>query len=173
LEKSRQYGSQTIGLGATPLFSACASHNYLSDLDRNGDTIVNQDFPHAMTGCGGTTGWESAATLCAPTCHVCSAAEWVSNRAGGAIPLQNYWVSDALKFNAGSSGSCSVGTGATWACGVGQMLVAAPTQPDPLGNSVTWTGCGLNSTTNNYFGGCTPSTGNHANKAGVLCCCPQ
>jgi hypothetical protein len=133
-------------------------------------TQYDQDFTAFQHGCAGSVAFDSASSLCAPGCRVCSALEWME-RPGMAVPKEDYWTADALAFG-GSQGACFVGSGATGTCDSKAMRVCSQTQaygsPDHEGNNCNWIGCdwGQTGTTNQYFGGC---AGNMT--AGTLCCC--
>ena len=75
----------------------------------------------------------------------------------------------SLNFVGGSSNSCGVSASAgVNNCTGGAMLVC------PNGGACQITGCGLDSTNNNFFGGCSVSSGPSAFNfaAGTACCCP-
>ncbi|MCC6559555.1 MAG: M4 family metallopeptidase [Polyangiaceae bacterium] len=118
---------------------------------------------NGMVGCAGTVGFGSRDTLCGPGTYVCSAAQWKSRRGTG-VPAHNYWTNDELKYS-GTSSACSASLSTGTSCGANPMRVCSPTQTDPEGNNCNWTGCGLDSTSNSYFGGCVNNT-----TAGTLCC---
>ena len=81
-------------------------------------------------------------------------------------PSSNYWTDD----NLGYSGSpyCEATTSNEGNCsssGNMPMRVCTPNGDDHYGNHCNWTGCGLNTSTNQWFGGCSNNT-----TAGTLCC---
>nr|AYM54549.1 thermolysin metallopeptidase [Racemicystis crocea] len=123
-----------------------------------------QAFGTTMAGCAGTVTWANRANLCGVGSHVCSAQEWLDRR-GSTVPGHNYWTNDDLKFSGTGTNSCSASATTGNSCGANPMRVCSPTQADPEGNLCNWTGCGLDSTSNMYFGGCTNNT-----TAGTLCC---
>ena len=143
-----------------------------------------QDFDGGkMFGCAGKVTWPKRATLCGPTCTVCSATTWAAQ---GAVPTHNYWTDDRLTWKGSKPGSCEADLdGGSSACGtppVDSGLDAnefpmrvcvtgdAATTPvtDPEGNTCYWHDCGFNQTQPSaYFGGC-----NQDLTAGSLCCCP-
>jgi hypothetical protein len=125
---------------------------------------AEQTFGKTMYGCAGTVGFSSRATLCKSSDHVCSAAEWVKQRASGA-PSYNYWTNDSLKYN-GTSSACWVSTTTGSSCSSDAPMRVCGAQTDPLGNTCNWTGCGYSTfPPSEYFGGC---NGNFT--AGTLCC---
>ena len=117
-----------------------------------------------MAGCAGSVAWADRASLCNQGYHVCSAQEWVSRR-GSAVPGHNYWTNDDLKYSGSGANSCTASVSTGTSCGANPMRVCSPTQADPEGNQCNWTGCGLDSTSSTYFGGCLGNT-----TAGTLCC---
>jgi hypothetical protein len=136
-----------------------------------------QVFANDMWGCPGSV--TPAAKACGTQFHVCSAAEWVSRRAGG-VPSYHYWVSDWLHFTAGdvtlcgAGGNCAAGLGtATYNCGtVVPMHVCSPAIWDSLGNGANCFNCGYNNDTsvNQYFCGCGICAKPGCTTAGTLCC---
>jgi hypothetical protein len=127
-----------------------------------------QVFGPTMIGCAGSVTAAVAATLCAPSCHLCSAQEWTSN-SNPVPPAHDYWTATALGYSM-SSGCAAIPLSSSPppnACPAGMGFgVCAPTQPDPEGNTCNVTGCGLvTSSPNQHFGGCIA-------RAGALCCCP-
>jgi hypothetical protein len=134
------------------------------------DAIPHDRFGNGMVGCGGSSVWSNASQLCGSGFRLCSAAEWVANNVNGAnvAPTADYWTSDTLQFS-GQEHSCQVMLSGGVSCMThgGPMRVCMPGDfaTDGFGNSCNWTGCGLNTTTNQYFGGCAGNT-----TAGALCC---
>jgi len=138
-------------------------------------TIASEEFASGkMVGCAGVVMVIEQKNLCASDYHVCTAQDWVDLR-NGATPSYNYWTATDLGY-AGQTGACQVVDCSQYVCckttcsGVpctpdSVMRVCAEIQNDPLGNDCNWTGCGLSSTTNEYFGGC-----NYNFTAGALCC---
>ena len=142
------------------------------------DGSNEQVFQNGMVGCAGQVTRANRATLCAPGSVVCSSSKWVANR-GGAAPSNHYWVEDALPYYYGYNGNCSasaIASGSYGTCNAATPMRVCSTSNwsysndayrDPLGNFCNWGRCGLNSYTNNYFGGCNGNT-----TAGALCCLP-
>ena len=151
----------------------------------------HQIYNGTMVGCAGTmTRGVAAATLCAPSCHVCTGAEYNAN-SGSKAPNYHYWASDVLYYYGPAQGSCSVSstnTGAGGTCSGQSMLVVAGVLPavngnvDDLGNRANWSHCGYgtnglgqaNGGTDKFLGGCPTANTNAALgiTAGALCCCP-
>jgi hypothetical protein len=140
----------------------CASGVASDVFQANGQTMV---------GCGGQVTWSNAYQLCGYYAHVCSVAEYNARRSG-VQPSNDYWVQDALLYeNDGTdySGHCVVtDTPGYNSCGwtdPSYMRVCTMRNggTDYFGNQCTWVGCGFNTYTNEYFGGC-------GNTAGTLCC---
>lgn len=122
-------------------------------------------FGGGMVGCGGQVTFPSASTLCGEYYHVCSSADWDNNREGTA-PTADYWTSDNLEYNGSGSNDCEAVTSGGLSCGTNTpMRVCTTAQPDKFGNRCNWVGCGLNTYTNQYFGGCVSDQ-----SAGALCC---
>ena len=161
-----------IGLGletATPNYSfgGCNNQNTGGTLCCSAcSTLATgvQPFDQFMTGCQGGVTFNNRASLCAPSCRACTAAEYVAHR-GAIAPTGNYWTNDILNNSGGTTNSCNVFTGPTsTTCGAGSsMLVCSGT------GGCNIFGCGLNTNTpNQFFGGCpTVLPGNE----GTLCCC--
>ena len=128
-----------------------------------------QVFSNTMHGCSGTLLFNSRANACKPGWHVCSSSEWNSQR-GSTAPAHNFWTADPLNYiSGGNTNMCMVTPSpAGTACpGSSSMLVCAG-GTDPEGNTCNIYDCGLNTTINQFFGGCP----NPANTAGTLCCHP-
>lgn len=73
----------------------------LSYVDPEGGTHANpspQTFAGGMNGCPGRVLYRDRASLCGPTCRVCSASEWVGKR-GTDAPQYDYWVDDLLGWS--------------------------------------------------------------------------
>lgn len=70
----------------------------------------SQTFGGGMNGCPGRVLFRDRATLCGPTCRVCSASEWVAKR-GGDAPMYDYWTDDTLGYagNFDPGGICYAG----------------------------------------------------------------
>ena len=85
---------------------------------------------------------------------------------GTSVPSHEYWTDDVLAYAGKSSGNCSASMTGT-ACPTNQPMHVCGASVDAEGNGCTWTGCGLNGTADEYFGGC--SSLNNAT-AGALCC---
>jgi hypothetical protein len=133
------------------------------------DGTSGQTFDTHMHGCagpGGQVSYASRATLCSTGLHACSAAEWVAHY-GGSAPASNYWTGDApLNFVSGTSNSCRVSASAgTNPCTGGAMLVC----PNNT-SSCNLFGCGLDTTTPQFFGGC--ALPQFSTASGTLCCGP-
>jgi hypothetical protein len=128
-------------------------------------------FDDRMVGCnkqGGVT-WDQRATLCAAGYHVCSAATWNARR-GNAAPSSDYWTDDNLQYTGTGSGACEAVLSGGTSCGTNRPMrvcttSGSPAGTDKYGNTCTWTSCGYNTMTNQYFGGCVTNT-----TAGALCC---
>jgi hypothetical protein len=124
-------------------------------------------YSNGMIGCAGATSFAQAQTLCAPEFHVCSASEWNMNR-GNVAPAYDYWTSSNLHFY-GSAGSCEVVDTGFNTCtpSTDPMRVCTLNDggTDPFANTCNWTGCGYETTSNEYFGGCS-----YNDTAGALCC---
>ncbi len=134
------------------------------------DGTVEQDFGNGVYGCAGKVSFAQKQTLCAPGVRVCTANEWVAQR-GTLAPTHNYWTADALRYGgtaSGCFGSPSLFVGADGCPGdptPSPMRVCAAAS-DPLGNTCTWVGCGLEAASpSEYFGGCQDN-----DTAGALCC---
>jgi hypothetical protein len=129
------------------------------------DGTVEQTFPNGAVGCSGAVSWPARNSLCANGGRVCTAAEWAA-LGGSVAPTHNYWTDDNLLWSGGGSGSCTASDTTGNACTTNEpMRVCTSSGSDPEGNACNWTGCGLDSTTNEFFGGC---DGNAT--AGALCC---
>ncbi|MBK7395767.1 MAG: hypothetical protein IPJ34_05535 [Myxococcales bacterium] len=126
-------------------------------------------FGDGMFGCAGKVTYDKGKSLCGAGYHVCAATEWTSKRSGAA-PKHHYWTADNLRYS-GTAGACTVSTTTGSVCdsGTNPMRVCTGTGTaavtDPEGNVCNWVGCGLTSTTSEYFGGCVGNT-----TAGALCC---
>ena len=136
--------------------------------------ISAQVFSSSMHGCTGPVFFASRATLCAAGAHACTGDEWNQHR-GAIAPSQSYWTGDnPLKFVGGTTGACVVSaTAGTNLCDTahggasdGSMLVCPNAGPP----TCQITGCGLDTTTQQFFGGCSVPTVGMAN--GTLCCVP-
>ena len=133
------------------------------------DGTSGQTFDTYMHGCAGSGGqiaYSSRAALCSTGLHACSAAEWVAHY-GGSAPASNYWTGDSpLYFVGGTTNSCSVSASpGTNNCTGGAMLVC----PNNMSSCQIY-GCGLDSTTPRFFGGCAHPQFGIA--SGTLCCGP-
>jgi hypothetical protein len=132
-----------------------------------GATATNGLGP-GLHACSGSVAFADRETLCKPSCHVCSVSEFTSRRAPQAVPTDDYWLAESVGRNGGSDSCTAYGNGAVQ-CGTTPvytpMRVCTDTGPDPEGNPCNWTGCGLDSLSNQHFGGC---SGNST--AGTLCC---
>lgn len=127
------------------------------------DGTTEQDFGNKMIGCTGKVGWLKRATLCGVGWKVCTAKEWVARRTNQP-PKFNYWTDDALKYGGSSSGNCSVSLQAGNSCSADSPMRVCISETDPLGNACTWTRCGLDTTSNQFFGGCVQAS------SSTLCC---
>ncbi len=89
------------------------------------------------------------------------------------MPGVNYWTADTLTWNGSGTGSCEVSatnTLFTNPCTGGAMLVCPDTGTFCQSGALM---CGLDTTTNQHFGGCSNSTpSNFSVASGTLCCCP-
>lgn len=148
-------------LGNTRQFYT-AEYNYSAA--RCADGTQEQTFAHGAVGCSGAVTWPSRGSLCAAGSRVCTAADWVG--AENVPPSHDYWTNDTLGYS-GSDNNCSVSTSPGFnACSTNQpMRVCTASGSDTEGNFCNWTECGLNTTANQYFGGCNGNT-----TAGTLCC---
>ena len=109
-----------------------------------------------MVGCAGATTWDQRGGLCAPGWSPASADDWRIARAGQA-PTHDYWTNDHLGYTGSGSGTCAAAVGSSaLACPTNQpMRVCVGTAADPEGNTCTWAGCGLGTTTPSLsLGGC-------------------
>jgi hypothetical protein len=153
-------GGGTFTLAWAPIDAlptpGCASSATLSDVFGSG----------GMVGCGGAVSFANEAQLCAPHYHVCTSAEWNSNRSVTA-PSNDYWTADNLGYSGSGSYSCQATTRGGSSCGATPMRVCTldGSGHDSFGNVCNWIGCGLNSTRDQYFGGCAGDP-----TAGTLCC---
>lgn len=135
-------------------------------------------FANGMYGCPGAVDFAGRANLCNGTCQVCTAAQW--NQRRNKPPTHHYWTNDQLGYQSGpvictTTHSCSVSTstdGGYAFCSNMPMRVCAASDAgcggatDTSGNLCNWHGCGYETLTNQYFGGCSGNT-----TAGTLCCC--
>lgn len=128
---------------------------------------ATQVFGATMVGCAGKVSYASRAALCGAGYVVCGAKWWTGLRKGK-NPTYNYWVDEPLKYS-GSATACSVSTATGTSCTTDSPMRVCSGISDPLGNTCTWERCGLESTTNEYFGGC---SGTADKAAGTLCCAP-
>jgi hypothetical protein len=129
-----------------------------------GNVAPTDVFTPGVIGCGGTKTWDQRATLCAAGYSACSAAQWNAYR-GTHVPTKDYWTNDNLQYS-GTASACQAVTSGGTSCGTNRpMRVCTPGGTDSFGNTCTWTGCGLGTTQNQYFGGCASNT-----TAGTLCC---
>jgi hypothetical protein len=170
-------GDATAGALCCPVTAGCANgapddvFPMFPTIDQNGVSHVGDV---RMVGCGGSVTYSQRATLCGAGYSPCTASQWQSNaQAWSAFstlpqPSANYWTDDNLGYGTETwehSGDCKATTSNEGDCGDAPMRVCTPTGTDYYGNHCNWTGCGLNSTTNEFFGGC---AGNET--AGTLCC---
>jgi hypothetical protein len=163
------YGDATAGALCCPVGLGCA--NGLPDDVFS--TFNGSSSETRMVGCGGAVTWDQRASLCGVGYSPCKASQWTSIP-GTPRPSNNYWTDDKLGWS-GSNGNCSATTSGQRDCGVvlnaQDHLVPAPMRVctsigrDSYGNFCNWTGCGLDSTANEHFGGC-----NQNATAGTLCC---
>jgi hypothetical protein len=124
-----------------------------------------------MVGCAGHVTYANRATLCASGFRVCSAVDWNTYR-GSTAPTHHYWTSDVLYAGHNDSdGDCAVSTThhtGDWCDNVRPMRVCrGDSHYDAENNHCNWIHCGLETHSNQYFGGCNDDT-----YAGALCC-PQ
>lgn len=129
---------------------------------------AEQAFSSTMHGCAGNGIFANRALACAAGWHVCTAAEWNAQR-GSIAPAHNFWTGDSpLNYVSGSTNSCMVSTTTgTNPCTNASMLVCVSGGTDPEGNKCNIYNCGLDTTANQFFGGCA-----NPNSAGTLCCHP-
>lgn len=125
--------------------------------------VPDDFFAPKMVGCGGAVGWDARAQLCGPGYHVCAAAEWNARR-GSAVPTGDYWTNDNLQY-AGVANACQAVYSGGTSCGVNRPMRICTGGADKYGNTCTWTGCGLATAQNQYFGGCVANP-----TAGTACC---
>lgn len=131
---------------------------------------TTESFSAKMIGCAAANVFADRAKVCPAGSHVCTAKEWMDNRAGLA-PKHHYWTNDLLKYSGTGPSACSVSLTTGSDCGAETPMrvctgtgTAAVT--DPVGNVCNWVACGYETTTPNlYFGGCAGNT-----TAGTLCC---
>jgi alpha-tubulin suppressor-like RCC1 family protein len=128
-------------------------------------------FSQNMQGCRGQVTWDDRNSLCAPGFGACSAEDWAAARIGQP-PHHNYWTDANLQYSGSGPNACAAVLTGGNTCSTSDnrpMRVCAASQPDPEGNTCTWTGCGLGASTpsspNEYFGGCVANP-----TAGTLCC---
>jgi hypothetical protein len=125
------------------------------------DGTVEQVFLNGMIGCAGSKSFANRNTLCATGYVPATAAQWVANRST-IVPTHDYWTNDALNWS-GSQAVCSAATvGGNDTCGDSVMRVCTAAGTDAEGNTCNWTHCGLNGSTDQFFGGC-------ISNAGALC----
>ena len=125
-----------------------------------------QVFSSTMHGCAGKFNYANRAAVCPAGWHACSSAEWNAQR-GTTAPAHNFWTADELYYVSGGTNSCTVSAALQPnPCATSMLVCAGGT--DPEGNTCNIYNCGLDTTTNQYFGGC-PNPGN---TAGTLCCHP-
>jgi hypothetical protein len=128
---------------------------------------TEQVFGATMHGCAGKVPFASRSAACASGWHVCWSGEWNAMR-GSTAPAHNYWTGDILYYVSGSSNSCVVSHTVQHPCTNASMLVCVDGGIDPEGNTCNIFGCGLDTLSPQFFGGC-PNPGN---TAGALCCHP-
>lgn len=139
----------------------CEKHGHYSGCESGS---AADRFSRHMVGCKGKVRFEERQALCAPGWRVCSAKEWI-RLSHGEAPTYNYWTNDNLGYK-GEEDSCRVSTDLDNynGCGANPMRVCSG-KSDALGNECNWSACGLENTSNQYFGGCYGNT-----TAGTLCC---
>lgn len=167
-------GDATAGALCCPVTAGCAN-GAPDDVFPTFPTIDSSGISHygevTMVGCGGSVSYANRASLCGAGYSPCSASAWSSNAAlWSAVsdlpqPSANYWTNDNLGYGGAGPSSCEASTSSEGNCGDSPMRVCTPAGTDNYGNACNWTGCGFNSTTNEFFGGC---SGNET--AGTLCC---
>jgi hypothetical protein len=146
----------------TPEVTAATSEAFTSAACADG--TGEDSFSSGMVGCSGAVTWANRASLCGAGYRPASANEWNSLR-GGTAPTHDYWVNESLRYSGSGSGSCQANEVSGFDCGSGDpMRVCTSTGSDAEGNACNWVGCGLEVTSNQYFGGC---VGNAT--AGTLC----
>ena len=130
------------------------------------DGTTEQTFGKSIIGCSGTVSYANRNTLCGVGWRPCKAGEWVA-RSQAIAPTFNYWTDDPLKYAGNSSKSCEASlraNGSSCSPTSSPMRVCAA-ETDPLGNRCNWVGCGLDTTADQFFGGCNDNL-----TAGALCC---
>jgi hypothetical protein len=164
-------GDATAGALCCPVTAECANgapddvFPTFPTIDQSGNSRVGDV---RMVGCGGSVTWDQRATLCGPGYSPCKASQWANNaqtwEAFSTLPQPsaNYWTDDNLGWSGSGPGNCEATTSSN--CNA-PMRVCTPTGTDNYGNVCNWTGCGLNTTTNEFFGGCSNDM-----TAGTLCC---
>ena len=94
-----------------------------------------------------------------------SAAQWNTYR-GAATPANDYWTADNLQYLGTGPNACEAVPSGGTSCGLNRpMRVCTPGGADAYSNTCTWTGCGLGTMANQFFGGCVTNP-----TAGTLCC---
>lgn len=126
---------------------------------------VDQSFNGGMVGCSGVVTWPKRTTLCNGAKYVvCSAQQWVTLH-GPTAPKFNYWTNDELRY-LGNPQKCLASPSSGHMCYPSRPMRVCGGNPDPLGNTCTWSNCGyIQYQPNHYFGGCNDNT-----TAGALCC---
>jgi hypothetical protein len=167
-------GDPTAGALCCPVTAGCANgapddvFPMYPTIDKNGVSHVGEV---RMVGCGGSVTWDQRASLCGAGYSPCKASTWANAAQTWAAlntlpqPSADYWTDDNLGYGTEyweTSGDCKATTSPN--CNA-PMRVCTPNGPDSYGNVCNWTGCGLGSTTNEWFGGCSNDM-----TAGTLCC---
>lgn len=129
-----------------------------------GNKAPDDFFAPGMVGCGGSVTWDKASQLCGPGFSPCTAAQWNAYR-GTATPANDYWTADNLQYLGTGTNACEAVLSGGNACGVNRPMRVCTPDADAYGNTCTWTGCGLGTMTNQFFGGCVTNP-----TAGTLCC---
>jgi hypothetical protein len=124
-----------------------------------------------MWGCAGKVSWATADTLCAPTMHLCTAAEFQARR-GFTTPSHHYWTDDYMA-GSGTEGACKASKTLTgnFCPSSAPMRVCGSSKTDTSGNYCTWVSCGYESTSSSlYWGGCNDDGLGGGLTAGAVCC---
>jgi hypothetical protein len=123
------------------------------------DGTMEQQWNRHLIGCAGNVSWGNRESLCGPRQVAIPASMWPS-LAVKRPPTHNYWTSQQLLYTGSGSGSCSVSSSSGFSCGMDSaMHICTPSGTDPEGNVCNWTHCGLNTTADQFFGGCSATAG--------------
>lgn len=137
-----------------------------------------QTFTPQLIGCGGAVAANNAGALCASTCKVASAKDWLAS-SGTAVPQSHYWTDDSnfrLYTAASAQLPCLVESAGQdikyyTACPAGTPArVCAPISPgnkDAYGNY-----CAPTCAAARFMGGCASANTPTGSTAGAICVCP-